>query len=191
VATLTAVRSHHRPLATRSPLGTALPYRLSQSQFCSGSTRRRLGTASRTRCSATPEVGIGLRLATPRPAQVAFARQPSEVPAIVLPCGQCDLPRFGGLERVLDELLPHGCLLGILGCGTGGARPVASLAQRSRTSPAGRRRTSRSPRWPAPPPKLNAPSPPRLAESRTCRPNCSRKPRRPLQSATSQLANRG
>jgi hypothetical protein len=58
-------------------------------------------------------------------AQLAFAQQPFEVLAFVLPCGQVNLPSVGRFKRVLDELFPNGCLFGVFRFGVAQQQHVA------------------------------------------------------------------
>jgi len=51
------------------------------------------------------------------PAKLFFAKQALPGLALVLPCGQGNLPSVGRLERVLNETLPKSGLLGVDGLG--------------------------------------------------------------------------
>src|SRR5437762_11618428 len=63
-------------------------------------------------------------------AKLSLAPEPLEVLALVLPCGQANLPGIGRFERVLNELLPEHGLRLVLGLRVAEEQHVAELHRR-------------------------------------------------------------
>src|SRR5262249_35179571 len=61
------------------------------------------------------------------PAKLLFAKQALPGLALVLPCGQGNLPSIGRFERVLNETLPKSSLLGVDGPGVAEKKHVAKF----------------------------------------------------------------